>query len=1026
MRIFWPFSTEKRTREAGNVLIYAGMLSAAGAVIGGKVMMDRVSDQRNAAIFSESLKQSKGVPRSAAITAAGLVSLPTAVAKNKTNWNTRKISAERGLMPSLYPVPYVTGTTTPQAATTLAVTGLDGPNWELVAQQAGGDGGTNFSAQVVIWTNDGSRTNTAQTKQTIDAAKTGGAESVARTKSLVTYSFRNCDASGNDQPAWTGIYCASANISSDNFSNCKMQRNSSNSTSGGQDACRDENFAANNAANRAVIQLGVIEPPPEPECGEITSIPDKIQPGQPFSLRVPATGVATGWRVAYVTPSDVQKTLLDSGAQPLRLPWDHPTVENVHEIQNIPVSDIDLTAAFNNPCTTLINIDVTLNGIAGRNKVCRKQLEIDRGLVSCAAGTFAVQRTQADPRVCSVSMNKDGGVGVPSEVKINQASDAGSFTQSFAATFSGNTWSGSVNCSDSEIDFDGILVRQSSGCSSESICSPGVKVQELDPECNPDALDIVRSATNPNICTVTVEKTNKSHVNAVVNINGADQPTAWSGNKWIKSDYSCAGTNNVNVSLVRGDKTSLCGSEPPRDFSYCVSNSVSVTRSTTNAASCTMTVRKDSTTPTTLIREVTRNNTALAGTFSGNVWTSSPFTCSLASETYSASMRLTNGTNSPCGAFTLPPQPPICQSFTAGRTDPRSTTCNLTVTKSSGSGTVTDVLINNVVTAGTWTGDVWRGQATCGTAGITFSSSMRGPQGSTSCGQVDIASNDCSGSPAFEDFVVEGGASGLVREVVSTKPWCYSFVSAVCVGGGGGGGGEPYWRDDDNGGGGGGLAWFQNRPLLETDKFQVRAGKAGAYKAADGGGSSSVAINSNPLYYILAGGGAMKRSPGAPYFPGSDRSMVAAREAGVAYGGGSGGRGGAFLRVGGPLSPGGGGGAGGYQGNGGNGANGERGNGGGGTGGAAGGGGTQCEGSGAGGGVGLYGLGPAGGGGGMSGRCKRDSRGLPGGNGSVMSGRGVYGGGSGGWGELTRNPGGMQGACRVVFSKTQWNWLIQQ
>jgi len=269
--------------------------------------------------------------------------------------------------------------------------------------------------------------------------------------------------------------------------------------------------------------------------------------------------------------------------------------------------------------------------------------------------------------------------------------------------------------------------------------------------------------------------------------------------------------------------------------------------------------------------------------------------------------------------------------------------------------------------------------------------------------------NPCDQVLSFSQIIVEGGSQA---NAVNPNAQCLPFVSAVCVGGGGG---EDTFNDDNNGGGGGAVAWFQNKASAPNQTYKVIAGTAGVRGVS--GGNSTILFNDT--LYIQATGGSrgLTETGGA----GGSPLFTSSRETGVGYGGGTGGKGGRYKAVGGRLSPGGGGGAAGYTGDGGNGANGERGSGATGSGGAGGGGGTGCEGAGKGGGVTLYGRGANGVGGGFSGACKRNEYGSSGATGSAFSSKPAYGGGASGGAERAAQP-ANPGACRIVFSKTPWDW----
>jgi hypothetical protein len=788
-----------------------------------------------------------------------------------------------------------------------------------------------------------------------------------------------------------------------------------------------------------VAELGLIEAPPKPVCGTISTPGNaKVKSGNAFSLDVKATGVAVGYNVRLISPSVAPSTLATSGNTPIRLSLDHPRLERVHTISGIPTSDPSVKAALDQAGVSAMTLSVDLTAIDGSVTPCDVTVQLDKPIVACESGSFAVSRTGADKRTCSISLRKDNGMGAVKQVRIVQtnATTGTATTSNLAASFSANNWSSSVPCSQDGWTFNAFLTREYpiGTAISDSQCSPQQIVAELPPDC--DAVSSqnenpARVAPPPisNLlkCSVKVVRTPASHSGAGVWIDGADQTSSgtWASNVWTGVVPCAAGAITMSAALKKDSTSSSCWTRPisATDPALCVSNSTRAYRTAGNNSECYVTLTKNAL--STPYFDIKVNGNIYAGTWTANNWRSANFACNLDQNSYKATLTGVDGVPSDCGTFILPAIPPVCSNLTASRQSPTSTTCDVTVTKGASGGPVSSAVVNGKIISSV-DQTTYNTQVPCSIEGETITGLLSNSSGAASCPSFIVSSSLCSSAPSFIDFTIEGSAAAVSSTIDSAQRSCYNYVSAVCVGGGGGG--RSVNNDDDNGGGGGALAWFANRPLVNTDAYTASGGALGAY--GQPGGSSSVKVNGK--FIINAGGGGSNNSAGGTRqipttVAGSTTWMGLEAIAGVTYGGGNGGGGGSAKQVGGWLSPGGGGGAGGYSGDGGKGANGERGNGtaGGAGGGGGGGGGTGCDGAGKGGGVILYGKGATGAGGGYSGKCKNKEYGAPGGAGSNLGTSKVYGGGSGGPAENNAWRYSDPGACRVVFSKEKWNWLIQ-
>jgi hypothetical protein len=401
-----PFNIKATRGESGNMLLITGMIASAIAVAGGKVMLDRSTAQRKANQMSENMKRAKEIPGSAAMVAKALISLPGDVAKSKvTSWTTENISrSPKTVLPILYPVPYVQG----------RIGGPAQPATVVVARESPPDGANwgefkpgSASASVVVYTNDSTRASASHVSDVLGKANTdtgakkivGGSDTIKRTKSTVTYKFRNCDGSGKTSAAFTGIYCASAEIASDNYASASK---------GGGDSV---------GVNRAIAELGMIEPPPPPTCEANAAkkiTPAVVRPGEAFSIDFEASGVVVGYEVIYAGQCLYDSTggnCKVNGKDLKSYPWNLPHKAATHTMSNIPTSGItsklgELIAANQNQAT----FDVKLIGIGGSKTVCSATVNLP-GPVSCLANSLEVTRTGTDSRKCEVTLRKDQGEG---------------------------------------------------------------------------------------------------------------------------------------------------------------------------------------------------------------------------------------------------------------------------------------------------------------------------------------------------------------------------------------------------------------------------------------------------------------------------------------------------------------------------------------------------------------------------------------------------------------------------------------
>jgi len=648
--LFKPFSGNPRFRESGNVLLVVGMIASAVAVVGGKVMVDRTLAQRKANQMAENVKRSKEIPGSAAMIAKALISLPPHVAnKQEDEWLNGKPYAEPGNRPILYPEPYVSGAigSPAQMAISLGFTGNTkaATNWDMGVDDASaaGDGRT-FSANVNVYTNDSARSSSGAISTALSNNSTvDGSSTLKRTKSVVNYRFRNCDEYGRSSATFTGRYCASALVTSKNF------------------ASAQKGVDVEGANNKAMVELGLVEPPPAPEILEITSADNaSLEIGPPTSLVIRARGVATGYKVMHGTESLVTET------SNISLPLNQAFAENSLTIQNINTSTPSLVAKRNDPCEDSVTISVTLKGIDERDVTEDKVFDIKRNLVSCVPGSFSIRRRDdiEDKRTCSIQLSRDSRPGTVKEIQLDQdnISSGVSGSQIFGSpVFDGaGNWSFSnFACSQDKFIFTASLVRQSScPTPSLSLCTPtDVEVPELVPRCKD--FTIGRNPNSMTDCTIRVDRAPNSHYGVDVFVNNQLQTGgAWMGNRWEMTNYPCGAgaSSNYQAKLVRGSLADSCpGSLSISDNLWCVG--ASATR-VGNTGNCTMSFNKNNAATTTNITKIEREelkngslitNVVTGGTWSGNVYQSPQFACPATQVSYEGFLTGSDNRRSPCG-----------------------------------------------------------------------------------------------------------------------------------------------------------------------------------------------------------------------------------------------------------------------------------------------------------------------------------------------------------------------------------------
>ncbi|MEI6834808.1 MAG: hypothetical protein WCL28_12535, partial [bacterium] len=892
-----PFKSKATRGEAGNMLLITGLIASAIAVTGGKVMLDRSTAQRKANQMAQSMKQAKEIPGSAAMIAKALISLPPHVAENQPfEWTFEKLKSPlTNNMPLVYPLPYVSGVIGSPAQPAASVDKTRDPpagaNWGDFTK----DGA--LSATVRVFTNDRTQASAQDVNRVMGSKSvTGGSDAIKRTESRVTYVFRNCDSEGKKSQLFTGIYCASANIKSDNYA-------------GGLDA-----NGKPTTVNEANAELGSITPPPSPECGVISSSSPKVKAGESFALVVNVKGVGVGYNVRLVSPTVPlsDQTLKGTGTNKISLPWNDPRFERPYTISDIPTSKV-ASALVTSGANEMV-LDVDLTAVDGQVKTCSGvRVQLDKPIVSCEVGSLFVERTGSKGRSCRVELRKDNGAGIVKQVRVEQINKTSGVktVKNFPPNFSGSKWQDSVDCEQDGWRFNAFLVRENPAGTpqGESQCSPEKLIDELPPQCVTNSLQVpYRNAPNGSLanllkCRVAITKTDWSHNDPKVMVNGEDRTAmgVWTGpsvdrkHNW-SADVPCpANVDKMSVFLERAGATpSLCGEQKVDtvDPALCEIGSFSVTRLKDNPSKCGASLRR--LTKSSQFVEVKINNSPSTGTWLGqwlgDSWTidsSRLLDCDLAGGDYKGTLIAADGLSSDCGTFKLPPLAPICQNINASRNPSNGAVCDVTITKGPGSGPVSSAIVMGKV-IGSADQSEYTTQVPCSVNGETIAGSLRNSGGDSSCPSFTVPSSLCSSTPSFIDFIVQGTAVAASSTINSAQRSCYKYVSAVCVGGGGGG--RNVNKDDDNGGGGGALAWFANRPLVDTDTYTATGGRAGPY--GGNGGSSSVQVNGKFIINAV-GGGSNNSAGGTRQIPttvaGSTTWMGIESIAGVTYGGGNGG-----------------------------------------------------------------------------------------------------------------------------------------
>lgn len=205
------------------------------------------------------------------------------------------------------------------------------------------------------------------------------------------------------------------------------------------------------------------------------------------------------------------------------------------------------------------------------------------------------------------------------------------------------------------------------------------------------------------------------------------------------------------------------------------------------------------------------------------------------------------------GQLEVTPLPPVCSGITASRTTPSAETCTVQITKTDQSGPVSQVVINNQATAGSWSGNTWTGTVPCATSGATLTGALKDTKGNlTTCGTDSVSAGVC----------LANASGGLVTEIIespSKKFRVHTFSSVgnnsftvhkncpmevlVVAGGGGAGVGRAA-----GGGGAGGVLHQTGFNFPNLGSYNITVGNGGG---ATGHGQNSAISN---LLVAIGGG----------------------------------------------------------------------------------------------------------------------------------------------------------------------------
>ena len=405
-------------KDSGNLALTLSIIIAAGSIITLKTMADRSISQLKSSQRSENMDRAREVPRSATAIAQSLVTLPITVLQNKaTLWTTPNIIAKKSYMPVLYPVPYLSGTNFGPATPANKLIATSPPSSYTNLNYDASDKTLLAKSTVKLFVNDASRSTEDQISSTYKtpANLTQGKAGVSRTTSLAEFNFRNCsrDVNGNlvDSPTFTGLYCASALITSDSYATDKK---------GGAKTLTGH--------NKGLAQLGALEPPPAPSCTKIvTNLDDqniKIAGNQTLNVNVTASGVVAGYRVilrqqpsgsvtsvfpltfgAPISNPLREKILFDSGTTPIATPWNSPIGSKISSnIPNVSFDTMALADQDNFEVYKPVQIVIALKGVDQTEIQCAPKV-FRLTPVDCQA---SIKRVSAVDKRCVLTVSNIG------------------------------------------------------------------------------------------------------------------------------------------------------------------------------------------------------------------------------------------------------------------------------------------------------------------------------------------------------------------------------------------------------------------------------------------------------------------------------------------------------------------------------------------------------------------------------------------------------------------------------------------
>jgi hypothetical protein len=346
--------THVKFNETGSVAMPVTLAIIIATVIGLSILHNSTTAQLWNGQYKVNVTRAKQVPQSASVIANALITLPSNVILDKSNlWQSTSLKNNPSYFPDIYPKPYFKGEigSAATAADQLVskITNYTGLNWNGSLMATSGT-----INQVSLFVNDASRV----TNTIMDSIFTSPANAISanantpRTTSKATFAIRNCVLeTAENSASWTGAYCISADVQSENWASAKSGSATKQSST-----------------NNGHIELGVIEPPPPPDCTMSLNYATNLPRTATLSITLNATGVVTLWSIVITRVSDsVEVARIEpTGNIPVATAWTDPTVTS-SKVFTFQASSVT-TPVIN--VGDVLHIDATLSSIPGNDGVC--------------------------------------------------------------------------------------------------------------------------------------------------------------------------------------------------------------------------------------------------------------------------------------------------------------------------------------------------------------------------------------------------------------------------------------------------------------------------------------------------------------------------------------------------------------------------------------------------------------------------------------------------------------------------------